>query len=447
MGNLSNYISVLISRNSVGPTLQNFDTALILTPNAWATAERTRTYSDLAAVAVDFPTTTSAEYRAANALFAQNPAPQKVKFGKLLLKPTLVYTLSAVTPTANVSYTYSVRVRGKGITDTTVTFASDASPTDAEYASGMVTALNAVASKNYTAAGASSPITITATAAGDWFTIEPVDPTTQTVTMTHVDPGVATDLAAIKLADPGFYMIYNMFNSAAMGTAIAAWAEANGRYFMADTCDMKTITTAVTNGEFADAMKTLAYTRTACQYHDYPSQMIGCALMAKCMTLLPGTESWEGKTLTGITPSALTDTHRANLIARYCNGYESVAGIGITFDGRSASGDFIDSIRGIDAFSDDAQKAIFTAKLNSSKIGMNDPGIAKVENELRGSLQRFTVDADGIGLFNTGWSITVPKASAISSTDRGTRTLNGIKAYAQLAGAAHRINIAINVVS
>jgi hypothetical protein len=157
MSALSNYVTLTITQTSVGITRAGFGVPMILSYEATFSPDRLRFYTDISGVAADFPTTTSATYRAANAIFGQTPKPAQIAIGRSALKPTLVAQLSAITPTANLTYTYKLNVKGTGFADTTVSFTSDGTPTDAEYAAGMVTALNAVASKNYTATGASSP--------------------------------------------------------------------------------------------------------------------------------------------------------------------------------------------------------------------------------------------------------------------------------------------------
>src|SRR5262249_50184634 len=140
--------------------------------------ERLRFYTDISGVAVDFPVTTSAEFRAAQAMFNQSPRPPTIAIGRAVNKPTTSILLSAANPTANITHTYQLIVGGKGFAETTLSFTSDATPTDAEYATLAVAALNGVAGKNYTASGAASPIGISGNAPGDWFYVMPVNPAT-----------------------------------------------------------------------------------------------------------------------------------------------------------------------------------------------------------------------------------------------------------------------------
>lgn len=437
MSALSDYVSLTISQTSVGVQRAGFGTGLLLSATA-AWTERTRLYSQLSDVAVDFPVTTSAEYLAASAYFAQSPAPSKLMIGRSANKPTQVYQLSALTPTANISYTYQVKVKGKGVTSTTVTFTSDATPTDAEYAAGMVSALNAVVGKNYTAAGASSPITITATNPGDWFSIEVVDTNYQKVTQTHVDPGVAADLTAITAENPAWYCLITAYNSKLYSVAAAGYCEANNRIYVAATNDTTTISTATGNGDLMDTFKTNAYARSSAHYHPSPADFTDAALAGKCLPYDPGSETWAYKTLAGVAAVTLTSTARGNITSRNGNSYETVAGVNVTFNGMMGDGGFIDTKRGLDWLQDDMQKGVFGALAASPKIPYTDDGISVIESQVRGSLNRAVTR----GILTAGTIVvTVPALANVATADKTSRTLNNVKFSAQLAGAVHKANV------
>ncbi len=254
MGNVSNYVTVTISRSSAGLTRAGFGTPLILTPNvSWT--ERTRSYTNMAAVAADFSNTKSGEYLAASAIFGQSPAPRKIKFGRLALPPTKVITLTPLHATD--AHKYEVYVMCEGFVRTLVSFTAGTGTTLDLIAAGLTSAVN-IASKNYTAVGATSPVVITGTTAGDWFAVEVVNTDDLKVEETHADPGAATDLAAIKLADTDFYAVYNMFNSNGMAVAIAGWVESNKKFFMMDTNESRSITAAVSSSDTIDDLKTAA---------------------------------------------------------------------------------------------------------------------------------------------------------------------------------------------
>ncbi len=448
MGNLSNYVTVTISRASAGLTRAGFGTLLILTPNTsgWGAA-RTRTYLNMASVEDDWAADTF-EWRAANAAFAQNPAPKKIKMGRLALAPTLVYTI--VVNAVRSSYTYQMYVTTPAVDRTLVEFTSDSSATNDEICTGIVAALEAVVGTNFVAAvvpgtGDTDTMTVTADAAGGWFALEVANPADLGVAMTHADPGYATDLAAIKLADTDFYAIYNGFNSNAVATAIATWTETAKKFFMMDSNETRGITTAATSSDTFDDLKTAARDRTATFYHHRPDQMAGAALCGKVLPVTPGSETWADKPLSGVDPTELTDTHRSNLESKNANGYEAVGSAGLTFFGKTASGEWIDKIRFLDWFENTAATRIFNVKRASDKIPMTNPGIAKIEAELRATCK----EGERAGGIKPGWTVVTPDADdpdQVTDNDRTTRTLNNVFANIQLQGAIHIVNVRANVV-
>jgi len=440
MSDLSNHVSITITRDNVGVARQGFGTPMILTANAsWV--ERTRTYNTITDVAADFPSTTGPEYLAAAAMLNQNPHPKSIKIGRLANKPTLVYEIQV--STVRNSFAYSVNVKGDGVTATTATYTSDASATNDEIVAGLVTAINAVAANNYTAAATGGVgvqvVTITADAVANWFSIEIADPTALESKMTHVDAGIAADLTAILLADSAWYGFVNSYNSNAVALAAAAWAQTNRRLFMCDTSETETITTAAGNSETADDIATLDYTYSPVFYHPAPDQMAGAALLGRCLPLVPGSETWKFKKLTGVVAVPMTATQRANLVSRNANSYEEVAGIGMTFNGTVPSGEFIDVIRGLDALEDDIKKSVFQVLVDNDKVPFTDAGVNMVESPVRGALRRWV--QNGLLADDPKPAVTSPLVADVSSTDRGNRYLPDIAFSAELAGAVHSTSI------
>ncbi len=534
---LTDYVTLSITQNTVGLTRAGFGTGLLLSYNA-AWAERTRTYTQLSDVATDFPIVTGPEYLAASAYFSQSPAPTSLIIGRGALKPQKTVQLSAISPTGSALYPYLLNVKGEGVTSTQVTFTSDASPTDAEWAAGMVTALNAVVGKNFTADGAASPISVrgtnalvvadiafTAAAAteiftstahgmqtgdgpvwlssggampsgvaastdyfviridadtyylattranalagtnlliatdgsgtladvasttrlttGEWFSLEILDVNHMKQTEVTTDPGVATDLTAITAENPDWYGLMTTYNSVLYGHAAAAYVESANKIYVLDSSDTNTVLTAVTNGDAIDDLKTNAYARTLGMYHPNPASMAAAALLGKCLPFDPGSETWAFKTLAGVPTYTMTATHRANIVARNGNGYELVAGLNMTFQGKTGDGGYLDTTRGLDWLRDDMSKAVFGALVGASKIPYTDPGIAVIESQVRGSLKRA---ADRGILVLSSLVVTVPTAASCSTADKTSRTLNNVKFSATLQGAIHKANI-VGVVS
>lgn len=432
---LSNYVSITITRDSVGVARAGFGVPLLLGgPTAWL--ERVRSYNSLTDVVADFATTT-VEYKAAEKLFGQSPKLETLKIARSALPPTQRYTLSIGTPVN--SHTYTINVVGEGFSGT-ASFTSDASATDGEIVVGLVAALNGISGNNYIAAGTTSPFTVTADNPGDWFSLEIVnaDIPNMTISQNHADPGVATDLANISLEDDDWYALYTVFNSKAYVGAAAAAINAQKKIYLFDANDTTCATVAVASADdtFEDVFD-LGYTRVSGWYHPDPSDFLAASVLGRCLPLDPGAVTFALKTLSGTEVVSRTATHRQNILARKANSYERVSGRNVTYNGTVASGEFIDVIRDLDFVEDDIGASIFEVLADADKVPFTDEGIALVEGALRAAMAR----AEAAKIFAPGWTVTVPKAADVSTANKGTRTLPDVKFSATLAGAIHKTEV------
>lgn len=432
---LQDIAQVTITTQTAKAQAAGFGVPLILSANA-AWAERTRTYTDLTGVGADFATTTP-EYKAAAALFSQNPRPPKVVIGRLANKPTQRWSIG-VASVLNLT-TYKVRVGAN-----TASFTSDGTATNDEIVAGLVAAINALAGDTVTASAVGSAGAQTVQLLGDapanWNDVEVLDLNLLSIAQTHADPGVAADLAAILLENTTWYAIVNAYNSLAMVTAIAVWAEANGKLFLASTQDSAVITTAKSGtDDVGEALQAAAYARTALMYHPATGSFIGAAWAGRLLPLDPGSETWAYKALAGVAQYTLTPTQRANALAKNVNIYETVAGLPMTNTGIVSAGEYIDVIRFRDWLVARIQERVASLLANANKVPFTDAGIAQVEAEVRAQLR------EGVGVGglseNPMPKVTVPKAKDVSSADKAARTLRNVQFDAVLAGAIHSLVI------
>ena len=431
MAPITNHVTSTITKDSVGLSKKGFGTAVFFS-NTATFVELLRRYNSFADVIVDFAVTTSPEYLAAQAFFSQNPHPNELIIAKASLPATMVYQLSVLV--VRNSYKYTVRVKGEGITATEASYTSDASATDGEIIIGLVAAIDVVVGNNYTATGTTSPATITGDAAGDWFSLE-ADPADLTLIQTTVDPGIATDLAALKVADDDWYALYTWTNSNAFVLAAAAWVEANGKRYAADTNDSACATAGAGGGDTLDDL--LPYSRTFGTFHRAPNEMAGAAWLGECLHRAPGTQTWKFKNLATVNVYPMNATYRANIKAKNGNAYEQIGGRGIMFPGTTGDGEFIDVGRFLDWQDDDLITAIAAVLVAAAKIPFTDAGAAMLESAMRASIKRGVA----IGGFRSDPEPTfsVPKIADVSTANRGDRILPDLKWAAQLAGAVHEV--------
>ncbi len=450
MGNpLANIVSLTITEDTVGITRAGFGLMLILSANA-TFPERLRLYSGTADAAADGWPTDSPEYLSIRAALSQEPRPPFVAVGRANgHKPTQRYEIHI--GTVRDDHAYRVRVKGQGVTKTDVITTSGGSATNNAIVASMVSDLNDVDGKNFLAVdtdpGGSNPhyIVITATAAGDWFSMELIDgPLDLTIAQTHADPSISDELDAILLSSGGadWYGLHTFYNSGDYVEACAAWIEAQKKVYLVDVNETASITAVVTSDGSADtldALHHLAYSRTAGSYHPDPSAMFSAAWFGRVLPTEPGEETWMFKILKGVAPVDLTDTHRQNLVDKHANSIQTVANENVTFNGMTADGDWIDVRRGLDWLDDDMSKGVFGALLRSNKVPYTDDGIAIIQNEVIGSLKRAVTR--GILSSNPEPTCTVPLFKDIDPSTRAQRILPDVKFTGTLAGAVHKVNI------
>lgn len=432
--NASDFANVSIPLTPNALTRPGYGTSLFLSFRA-AWAERVRTYASAEAVAADFPGDGLPENLAAAAYYAQTPTPRGAfKIGRCVNKPTQRYDISAISPTLNASTTYRLRVRF-GTKNQIVTFASDASPTDAEFATSAVAALNAVVGKNFTATGATSPVQVTANTAGAFFSIEVLDRSLMSCVLSHVDPGITADLTAIQAADSDWYALDAAQMSRAMINAAAMWVESNRKLFVPQSSDTTILTAALGAGsDIADDLKTNNVIRSGfVHWIDSEWSRLTSALYGKCLPFLPGSETWALKSLATIPTSTLSDNESAILQSKYGNGYVTILGVPVTFNGGHA-GVFIDVVRGRDWLQDELQAAGFGLLVASGgKLPYTNPGAVALQNVLDAAFQR----AVARGVIRADYTLTVPNANDQPSGSRAARLFDGMAFTANLQGAIH----------
>lgn len=434
MSNLDQIVSVTITTESGGLSQAGFGMPLILGYPLWV--ERVRYYTDMEGVAQDF-VSSKPEYKAAAAIFAQNPRPEMIAIGRGTNKPTQRWFLTVVA-VAN-ARTYAFDING-----TEVSYTSDSTATNDEITAGLLAAGGATATAaGFTLAEAgaagSKYLTLTANAAGNWASVEVLNPSYLSLAQNHADPGVEADLDAIKLIADDWYCLITLFNSEAVIAAAASWTESNEKFYLAATQDTAVVSVAEATPatDIAHDVKASNYFRTAVIYHPDNGAFADAAWAGRCLPLIPGSETWKFKTLATVPVVALNPTYLTNLRDKRANYYYTVAGRAITADGKVGGNEWIDVIRFRDWLKVKMQERIALLLFNSDKVPYTDAGIAAVEKEVRAQL-REGVNAGGLA---EPFTVTVPKAKDAAPADRAARILRSVTFEADLAGAIHEIRI------
>lgn len=182
--------------------------------------------------------------------------------------------------------------------------------------------------------------------------------------------------------------------------------------------------------------------RTSVWYHADNAEFLEMALMGGQLPTLPGSITWAYKSLSTITVDTLTDGQKSAVHGKNANTYDTVASVAITEEGKTsdtASGEWIDVIRGVDWIQVNMSADLYTLLINSPKVPYSTAGISSVKGVIINVLA--TAQTQGILTLDETPIVTVPDIADVSAGDKGTRTLNNVTFTGILAGAIQKINV------
>lgn len=437
---LDDLINVTITVESPAVTRAGFGTPAIFDYHT-KFAELARSYDSLAGMVSDGFSASDAAYVAAQKIFGQNPRPSKLLVMRRATAPTCRWEL---TPVVANNAVYSGTVYKLGTAEGTFTFTSDGTATLSEIIAGIVASVNGLPLiANFTATDQTTHVRIEADAPGTHIVLKAVSSNIAVKNATPDASSVADYLSAAAYCSAqglDFYGLLSTSRGSAELALLAAQIEGEKKLFGFATQD--TAVAAGTPGNIALTLSAAGYARTWGIYNEAGAGIYDfaeAALFGRVLPDDPGSETWKWKTLAGITYDALTSTEISNLKTADINHYRREAGRSFTAEGVSFAGEFIDVTRFIDFIHSRMQENIFARLVAVEKVPFTDPGIAIIENEVRGVLQ--------LGINNGGFAadpaptVTVPKAVDVSPVDKANRFLPDVKFTATLAGAIHSLEI------
>jgi hypothetical protein len=427
---LDDVVQLQISVSSKSPVQAGFGTTLIAGfHDAWV-SDLVREYSKPSDLLDDGFVVTDHLYRMALALKGQNPSPRNFKVGRLRNAYTHTFELTPTVTTEG--FVYSWAIAGHAGTYTVPNGASVQSiceaiqPTIHGYAETTATEDNAKISVS-----AASPGVIISVQLGRGWTV--LDTTTAT--------NLAADLAAIVAEDNDFYGLVTDTNSAAAITAAATAIEATRKLYVAQSAD-----TAILNpGSTTDIAYTTAqsaFARTAGIYHHEIGTWANAAWLGQMLSEIPGRATWVYKTLAGIPVTTLSASAETALKNKKWTGYTTLGGLNLTNPnggGRTSSGEFADTIHGIDWCYARIQERVIGALANAKKIPYTDAGVDVIKAQILAVLNQGI--RNGLFAADPAPIVTAPKVAEVAPGDRINRLLPDVEFTAWLAGAIHATSI------
>ncbi len=423
---LDQIVSVSISRDVKTVSRVGFGVPLILGSNA-TFVERIRSYSDIAAVLVDFAATT-AEHKAASSIFAQNPRPPIIKIGRVGVAIKMKVNIE---PTTVVDSTlYKVTING----------------TDFDFTSGVGTSATLIVTGLLAAiAGGSEPVTTTdnttdfdieADVAGVDFQIS-VNANQTLLSTSIYSEDVSDALALIRDEDDDFYFVLMTSRTDSEIKDLSAAIELLTKFYMGATFDTDTL--LVTETDVIGVLKGLNVDKTAILYSTENLTYPEAGWVGLMSPKDPGSVTWKFKTIVGSVATNLTDTQKGNLKGKNGNIFNTVGGVDITEEGVVSSGEFIDIIRGTAFIEVNIQADVFQGLVSVDKVPFTNAGIDVVKNLVLAVLNA-AVDS-GILTDNPGPVVTAPDVSEISTADKAARFLDNVEFTAVFSGAIHKTTI------
>lgn len=445
MSDLDRIVDVTISRQTQTVAQASFGTFGIVsefaTDKTTVTFARYREYASLAEMTDDGWSTSDAVYKAAAIVFSQNPSVDKIMVGRIdkddadistalneIQKATQDWYMFLIVGTASGKLVFSadfvslnsIVVTVNGTAVTAVVFDTDQETTMDNLAAQIETDIT----------GAS-------------VTVDPLDLDTRTLII-EIDDGDVESLSAVVTlgaSQPTATATLDIVDDDIK--AAAAWTETQKKIFMYTTGNSDVLDSGVTT-DLPYYMKNLSYDRTVSCYHPYAQDAgnepawFEAGWAGEALPYDPGSQTWAFKTISGVAVYSLTTAERNAAFGKNCNVYTQVGGVSITEEGKVASGEWIDVIRGIDWIESRLQEAVFTELVNARKIPFTDEGVAVIENSIRGVLS----DAADQGIIDkSSIVVSVPKVSTISATDKGNRNLPDVNFSATLQGAIQKVVI------
>jgi hypothetical protein len=439
MSPLDKHVDVQIAKETATVSRTGFGTPATLTYHT-VFPERYRIFGNLTEMVTAGFAVTDITYKLVAAMFSQSPRPTQVVVGR---RTTPHIRKVKLTPQANplANTAYWVRING-----TEFSFTTDATPTVAEITAGLVALIDA-GTEDVDATDNTTDFDIEKAdapggtpTAGAPFTIE-FDRLLFGFADNTVDTGIATALAALQSKNDDWYgLVADSWGADEIEALSTAIESAGPKIYIAESQDSDII--GGSSSDIASTLQTAAPDRTAIIYNTDIDPSPAAAWLGKTLPLTPGSTTWKFSTLATVAASELQTGGVANADGKNANTYTPVGGINITAEGVMSSGEFIDVTRFIDWLTSRLKEDVYEAMARvsqQSKVPFTDAGIQAIVAVVEGRLR------DGIA--NGGISpdediiVTAPRASEVSSADKGTRTLPDINFLATLAGAIHKVII------
>jgi len=248
--------------------------------------------------------------------------------------------------------------------------------------------------------------------------------------------------------------------------ALAAFIEATtNKHFYGVTTQEAGVLTTQSTTDIASQLQALGYNKTCTQYSSSSAYAVNSLLGRQLTVDYTGNNTVITlfyKQEPGVQAETINATQIGALEGKNCNVYVAYNNnTTIIEPAVVASGQFIDTIVGCDAFVIDIQTAVFNLLYTTTtKIPQTDPGMHAIATAIEAVCQQYvnngllapgTWNSGGFGTLNQGdflpkgFYVYQPPVASQSQADRAARKSVPFQIAAKLAGAVHTADFAISV--
>ncbi len=254
-------------------------------------------------------------------------------------------------------------------------------------------------------------------------------------------------LTAIKAENNDWYALITESRELANQKLIASWTQANEKLAILASGDSAIVD--ADDGDIGTYLKDSSIDRVAVFYHPKSKladvddvlptddEIPEAGWFGKMLSKKPGSATWALKSLSNISVYSLTEGQVTRCRNKNVNTYLPSAGVPVTQQGQTGSGEYIDVIHGMDWLKARIQNLVFGAMINTDKVPYEDIGVQMIVSPLRTALDEGVAN----GIITSEYDVTYPLVADVSATDKGNRILPDVNFDATLSGAIQATKI------
>ena len=448
-------VDVTVNLGTQPITTEGFETPLFVAIHN-AFADRQRIYGDTDTMVQDGFAPGSPAVAFATKVFAGKFPPQYIRVGRQEMTNTVI----DFTGTTNIDPAVPVAVNiASGAYLASIVVPVSAGSTPATIASALAAAITAdttledVLTATVGTAADAGKVTVVAKNNG-LFSVGK-DQGNYAVVSTSSET-VSAVLPTIAAVSDDWYFLSTESHTEASILSAAAYASANYKLHVYSSQDAGIASASDTS--IGAQLKALAYDTSIGMYDPTADTTLPEAGIIGAMASNDPSygDSIHLKTMPGVVAPTLSLTERSNIWGQNVNFYRVINGVGAFWEGKVASGQYVDVIRFGHWMKFRTEESLFAYMSSRSNLGLS----VKMSDDDLPNLKSVMLNSPiNVGIANgsilTGYDetnkvfydpvITIPTRSTIPTNDLATRTLNNVKVEVVYNGSLHFIKIRITV--